>query len=390
MNRIRSWSVALVASGLLGSASPFGSRDAQALQNSVYGIQGIGFPGNPLSIRSRSLGGGNAVFDPASALNPAAAAGYTKLVASLGLGTTFRSYTAGDTSVRGLRETRFPIGVVGTPLQGTPLKLAVSFVSYAERSFDVRTSFTAVIRGESVMVEDRVAAEGGVSDFRLAIASGAGSRLLVGGAVHLLAGSSRLRVRRDFSDPQYRSFVQQSDISFAGVGLSAGAVLSVVRGVQLGAAVRSDGQLESNFPFSAPERVELPWTVAAGLRLAPTPRVSWSTTAVWRSWSDAAAGLARGTRAFDTWELGSGLELGGGGSRILGLPLVWRSGVRYASLPFSARDEQPRELVLSGGPGMFLGSGRIALDLSLERVTRSGAGAREEGWHVAAGITVVP
>jgi hypothetical protein len=382
--------VALLAGGLLSSLPPFGGKDLNAVQNSVYGIQGIGFPGRPLSVRSRSLGGGNAVFDPASALNPAAVAGYTRLIASSALGTTFRNYTVADTSVGGLRETRFPIGMVGTPIGGTPFKVAVSFVSYAERSFDVRTSSTAVIRGESLTVDDRIAAEGGVTDFRLAVALGAGSRFLLGGAVHLLAGSSRLRVRRDFSDPQYRSFLQQSDITFSGAGVSLGAVVSVVRGVQLGVALRSDGELESNFPLSPPERVDLPWSVAAGLRLAPTGSVTWSTTAAWRSWSDAASGLVAGTRAFDTWEVGSGLELGGPGGRIMGLPLVWRSGVRYATLPFSARDEQPRELVLSAGPGFFLGGGRIALDLSVERAARSGTGAKEAAWQVAAGLTVVP
>ncbi|GIW51287.1 MAG: hypothetical protein KatS3mg081_0642 [Gemmatimonadales bacterium] len=390
MIRLQLLLVVVAAGGLLCWVSPLTGNEAYAVQNSVYGIQGIGFPGRPVSIRSRALGGGNAVFDPASALNPAAVAGYTRLIASTGLGTTFRNYTVGDTSVGGLRETRFPIGMVGTPIGGSPLRLAVSFVPYAERSFDVQTTSAAVIRGESLTVEDRIAAEGGVTDFRLAVALGAGSRLLVGGAVHLLAGSSRLRVRRDFSDPQYRSFVQQSDISFSGWGLSAGVVVSLVRGIQLGAALRSDGTLESNFPLSAPERVDLPWAAAAGLRIAPTPSVTWSTTAMWRAWSSATGGLLQGTRAFDTWEIGSGLELGGAGARILGLPLVWRTGVRYASLPFSARDEQPSELVLSGGPGLFLGGGRIALDLAVERASRSGGGAREEAWHVAAGLTVVP
>ncbi len=380
----------LAAGGFLCGLSPLVTRDAQALQNSVYGIQGIGFPGRPLSIRSRALGGGNAVFDPASAFNPAAVAGYTRLIASLGLGTTLRSYTVGDTSVSGLTETRFPIGMVGTPIGGSPLRLGVSFVPYAERSFDVQTTSTAVIRGDSLTVRDRIAAEGGITDFRLAIALGAGSRFLLGGAVHLLTGSSRLRVSRDFSDPQYRSFVQQSDISFSGFGLSAGVVVSMVPGIQLGAALRSDGTLESSFPFSPSERVDLPWAAAAGLRVAPTSSISWLTTAVWRAWSSATEGLLEGTRAFDTWEVGSGLELGGAGGRILGLPLVWRSGVRYAGLPFSRRDEQPKEFVLSGGPGLFLGSGRIVLDLTGEWATRSGAGAREEAWHLAAGVTVVP
>ncbi len=390
MIRFRSLLVLLGAGGLLCGIPLVGGSSAQALQNSVYGIQGIGFPGRPISIRSRALGGGNAVFDPSSALNPAAVAGYTRLIASIGLGTTLRSYTLGDTSVGGLRETRFPVGMLGTPIRGSPLRLAVSFVPYAERSFDVWTSSVAVIRNESLTVEDRITVEGGVTDFRLAVALGAGSRFLLGGAVHVLAGSSRLRVRRDFSDPQYRSFVQQSDIGFSGLGLSAGVVVSLAPGIQLAAAVRSDEELESSFPFSPPERVDLPWAAAAGLRVAPTPSVSWSTTAVWRGWSSAAEGMPEGTRAFDTWEVGSGLELGGIGGRILGLPLAWRGGLRYAGLPFSRRDEQPREWVLSGGPGLFLGGGRIALDLSVERAIRSGGGAREEAWHLAAGVTVVP
>lgn len=370
-------------------SGPLGGRVLWAVQNSIYGMQGIGFPGRPLSIKARALGGGNAIFDPASAFNPAALAGYTRLAASFGLGTTFRTFTAGDTSVGWLKETRLPLGMVGAPIGTTGLKIGVSFAPYAERSFDVRSRHATVIRGESVTVDDRIAAEGGITDFRAALGYSLRPWLLVGAAVHVLSGSSRVRVRRDFSNPEYRPFVQQSDVTFASTGVSAGVVASLGRGIQLGAVARSDGVLRSEFPLSPPERVDLPVSLAGGLRLVPTGSLTWTASAVWRSWSDASGGLMAGTRAFDTWDLSSGLELGGG-EGVLGLPLVLRLGARHATLPFSARETQPKEFTLSAGSGFFLAGGRVALDLSVERALRSGAGAREQAWHVAGGITVVP
>lgn len=357
-------------------------------QNSVYGVQGIGFPGRSIGVRSRALGGGNAVFDPGSGLNPAAVAGFTAVAASLSMGTTFRSYTAGDSTVSGLQETRFPFVIVGSSLGATRFAFALSFGSYLERTFDVQTSGTAVIRGESLTVVDRVASDGGASDLRGALGVRVGGGFLLGGAVHLISGSSTLRIRREFSSSLYRTFAEQNQLQFGGFGASVGAVLRVSSGLQLGATARIDSRLDVTRDATVLQTVDLPRTLSGGIRLIPVRGITMATTATWRSWSDAAVDLGASVRAFDTWEVGSGVEIGGIDQGTTRIPV--RLGVRYAQLPFSARATQGREWIVAAGTGVPFAGGRIALDVSLERALRDGAGAREEAWHLAVGVLVVP
>ena len=86
--------------------------------------------------------------------------------------------------------------------------------------------------------------------------------------------------------------------------------------------------------------------------------------------------------------MGSGLEITsgpGGGGRF---PL--RLGVRYAQLPFSPSDAQPREWNFSVGTGARFAANRAVIDIALERFQRDGAGARERGWYLAVGFTITP
>jgi hypothetical protein len=131
--------------------------------------------------------------------------------------------------------------------------------------------------------------------------------------------------------------------------------------------------------------VDLPLTVVGGLRVSPLRSVGWSTSVTWRSWSTADDDLT--ARAFDTWEVGTGLEFGGPdiGSRV---PL--RLGFRYATLPFSPTDDQPREIGVSAGAGLVFAAGRGLLDVALERARRTGAGSAETAWQLSWTVTVRP
>ncbi len=366
-----------------------------AAQNSVYGLIGVGFPGDPLSVRARSLGGGAGAFDPTSALNPATAVGLGerprelgRLVAGGAAGTTLRQYTAGDSTVSGLRETRFPFGFFGGRIPSTPLSFAVSFSTYAERSYDVTTTGTQILRGDTLEVTDRVASDGAVTDFRGAIAFRPWSRLLVGAAFHLLGGSSRLTVGRSFSVSEYSPYVERAQLAFSGTGMSAGVVLVPTSAIELAASARVDSKLEIKNGNVNAGAVQLPASLSGGLRLTPVPGVSLSSTAVRRSWSRAQPDLFAPSRAFDTWEIGSGLELSRPRARGATLPI--RLGYRYRQLPFSNVATQPTETVLTGGTGVLLAGGRAGLDASVERFHRSGGGADERGWYFSLGVVIIP
>ncbi len=358
-------------------------------QNSVYGIAGIGFPVEPVSVRARALGGGVAAFDPTSALNPATVAGLGRLAAGFTVGTTLRQYTAaGDSTISGLRETRFPFGLFGGRITGTPVSFALSFATYAERTYDVTSTGTQVLRGDTLQVTDRLGSDGAVTDLRGALAFRPWSPLLIGAAFHLLGGSSRLNVRRTFSSTDYLPYVEQRQLVFSGTGLSGGVVFRPTRAIELAGAARVDGRLTSRIAGEDVGSVELPVSLTAGLRLLPLRGLGWSTTASRRSWSRAQPDVAVSTRAFDTWEIASGIELADREARGAGIPL--RLGLRYRQLPFSNVATQPTELVLAGGSGLFLANGRAAVDFAVEHLRRSGGGADERGWHFSLGVTVIP
>jgi hypothetical protein len=65
-------------------------------------------------------------------------------------------------------------------------------------------------------------------------------------------------------------------------------------------------------------------------------------------------------------------------------------GVRYAQLPFSPSNAQPREWNFSVGTGVLFAANRAVIDVALERFQRDGAGAEERGWYLAVGVKITP
>lgn len=376
--------VLLIAALFLGT-----SPTTSLAQNSVFGVFGVGFPGRAISVRSRALGGGLAAFDARSAENPASIPGLLRLAATATSGTTLRNYTALDSVADGLKETRFPFGMIGGTIQRSPFSFAISYSTYAERSYELTTSDTVVLRGQPIAVEDRLASDGSVVDLRGALGLRVSSTLRLGGAVYVLGGSARVTTARTFDSRLYASLEQRDQLGFSGVGFSGGFVFTPVRRIALAGAFRTDRKLDATRNSVNVGSVDLPISVTGGLYVAPSPAIGWSTTFIFRGWSDAADDLASTTaRTFDTWEIGSGIELGGadlGASRI---PL--RVGFRYAKLPFSPTSDRPYEIGFAFGTAIQFAGDRATLDASVERVTRDGAGARENAWHLAFGFTVRP
>jgi hypothetical protein len=332
------------------------------------------------------MGGGFAMFDALSAVNPATAANFQVLTASVASGTTFRRYSAAGTEVSGLRETRFPGGIVGGGVGNGPVSFAVGFSGFAERSFDIQSSGIDTAAGVPVEVTDRLSADGGIVDMRAAIGWRLHQRFQVGAAVHVLNGSSRVIAERDFTDSDLRPFNQVSTFSFNGVGVSAGLNWQVASALQLGVSGRWNGGLESTVGASS-TTIDMPLSVQGGLLVAPSRQLLWTATVEWSSWSRAAGELdAQTAGVFDTWSIGSGVELGVPSTR---LPI--RLGAYYGKLPFSpSADAQPYEWSLSAGTGYALSGGRFRLDAAVERLIRDGGGAAERGWHLSFGISVRP
>lgn len=375
----------LIVAGALGALAIASVAHAQT---SVYGVLGIGMIGQPYGVRARALGGGVGAIDPQSALNPAAAAGFRQLSATASSATTWRSYEVAQTTAGGLQDTRFPFAIVGGPVPGQQIGFAVSLSTYADRTFDLVTSDTLTIRGEDVAVSDRVRSVGTIADVRAALAWEPSPYLRVGLAAHLIGGSAHETVVRQFGDSSYTTLSQAQVPDYGATGFSFGTMITPVPYVRIGASVRNDSRLRATDPLIPTADIELPWTLAAGFIVAPSQGVRWSATGQWQGWKVADVDLrAGGGRAFDSWSLATGVELGGAGVTDR-LPL--RVGAHYRTLPFSPTTDQAHELGLALGSGMSFASGRAVIEFSLERLMRDGGGASERAWALAFSLTVRP
>ncbi len=207
--------------------------------------------------------------------------------------------------------------------------------------------------------------------------------------MHRLAGSSRFTATRTFDNSEFQPFQERDVVSFAGTSFSAGLLWLPNARLGFGLAARVNSSLTGELEDESSSKVAMPVSLAGGVWVAVTPRMRLMTTARWRSWSRAQDDLpGTRTRAFDTWEVGSGLEITSGPGSGGKFPL--RLGIRYAQLPFSPSNAQPREWNFSVGTGARFAANRAVIDVALERFQRDGAGASERGWYFVVGFMITP
>ena len=359
-------------------------------QASQFGVRGLGMPGRPISARAAGAGGAFAIFDPQSSLNPAALGGLAALTAGFDALQDFR-HVENPAGSGSLRDTRFPHLDVAGPVGKRPAVVGLSFSNYTARDFTLVTSDTLTIRDVPVPVSDTLDSRGGLSDLRAAGAYRLGNDWVLGGAFHVITGSTRLSSRRTFDDPAYRPARQRSELSYAGVGFSLGAVRHFGQAFSVGATIRSDGHVKVDRDSAQVARIDLPYTFGLGLRWRPQPKLDLAGQAVMRTWSGANSDLmAQGGLGSDnTLELAVGGEYTPDLRRPGRRPL--RFGFRYGTLPFPViAGEQPHELGVSIGSGIRFAQDRAGIDLGLEHVWRSAGDFSERSFLVNIGVTVRP
>ncbi|HEX4602013.1 MAG TPA: hypothetical protein VH116_11520 [Gemmatimonadales bacterium] len=345
-----------------------------AAQDSQYGIRGLGTPGRWESVRARSTGGAFGPFDAVSPLMEASLADLDHITAGAMAGASYRTVDAGGTS-SALRATRFPLLALGGPVSAR-LVLGGGFTTYLDRSWGVTSRDSAVLRGVNQRYTDSLTSDGSVADLRLALAGRVGPRLALGGAVHLLAGSTRVTAQRRFDDTTYHVTQQIDEVRYDGFGVSGSALLTVVPGLRLAAWARSDNRLRARVGGATVAENDLPRMAGGGVRFAPSPTARFAVAAAWRSWSRAGAG------AFNTWNWSAGAELGG--------QAPFRFGVRGGQLPFGPGTTPPTEFAVAAGLGRLFSAGHGLIDLGVERLRRQGGGLTEQVWTLLVGITIRP
>jgi hypothetical protein len=368
----RAVGIAVLAMVLLSAVAPV----RLSAQDSQFGIRGLGTPGRFETVRARSTGGAFGPFDPMSPLMEASLADLPRLTANAMGGTSYRDAdVAGVTTA--LRATRFPgMGLAGPVVRR--VTIAGGFTTYLDRSWAVTIRDSVLLRGTMEPYTDAITSEGGVTDLRLAAAVRISARFALGAGVHLLSGSTRVTAARRFDDDTtYQTIRQIDDVRFDGAGVSASAVLDVVRALRIAAFARTDNRLRARVRDVETARTNLPRTVGGAVRVAPSPSARFAASLAWRSWADGGPG------SFNTVSWTAGAELGAGYSPI-------RFGVRGGRLPFGPGASAPSELGFAVGTGKAFSESRAVLDLGIEHVQRKGDGLTERAWTFLVGLAVRP
>ena len=368
---------------------------ALVAQSSEFGTRGLGYPGRGESVRALGSGGSLGLFDSGSSLNPATLADVLTLTATFTGMENFRSSTGPSGTVSG-RDTRFPQITVAGPVGRRPFGVGMSYSNYTDRDFSVATSSQLPLRGVPVTSFDTLTSRGGLNDLRLGVGYRGPSAWNFGVAFHLITGSARTELRRAFSDTAYASVFQSAEISYAGVGVSAGVSHTMGR-LSFAAMARTDGNANVDRDSTRVSRIGLPMSFGAGIRYHAGGRLDLAAQTVYRGWSAADSALVAGggTGARNSVAVAAGGEYLTDLRRPYRRPI--RFGVRYARLPFPVvSGGQPSEFGVSIGSGTRFLDPRTrrdvaGLDLALEHVwRREGSSYREGAWLINLGVTIKP
>jgi hypothetical protein len=361
-----------------------------AAQSSQFGVRGLGQPGRSLSARSVSSGGAFGMFDSESSLNPAALGGLRTITAGFSSLQDYR-HLENPAGTASLRDTRFPQISVAGPFRRVPAALGVSFSNYSSRDFTLATADTVAIREVAVPVSDTFSSRGGLSDLRIGGAYRIGETWSLGAAFHVITGSERLRTSRTFDDSAFEPTRQTTELSYAGIGVSLGAIRHFGPGFSVAATVRSDGHANVDRDSARVAIVDLPFTFGVGARWQARPKLALAAQGLVSTWSGANSDLLDqgGTGARNTVSLALGGEYTPDLRRPARRPI--RFGARYGTLPFPlVAGEQPHEFGVSLGSGIRFAQERAGIDLGLEHVWRSAGAYSERAFLINVGVTLRP
>lgn len=362
-----------------------------AAQASVFGVRGLGFPGRNLSAHAWGLSGASGLFDGESNQNPASLGNLRTLTANFVVVPEWRSVTT-PAGHDGLRDTQFPLLLVGGPIPGSRINAGLSFGSYADRDYTLVTQDTVTIRGVPTAVSDSFFSLGGLNEIRAAGSYALSARWTVGAGLHVLTGSNRLQVRRAFEDSSFATSSERAELSYAGYGLSVGAQGFLRDNLSVAFLARSDVKANVDRDSSRVYTVDLPYTLAAGLYYRLSPSLTLAGQGTYRTWSGANSDLlqAGGLGSSNTLELAAGAEYLPDPRRPTRRPI--RVGLRYAQLPFPlTAGNQPHEISASVGTGFRFAAERGGVDFALERAwRRADGGHTENAWLFVIGVTLRP
>ena len=345
-------------------------------QDSQFGVTGLGTVGRQESARARATAGAFTLFDAYSPAHEAPLVEITRgTIAATGY-TSWRTLDFDSGPTDDVRQSRFPSAVVAwrSPWGFTA---ATGFAVYLDRSYDIVTRDSVLLRGQYEPYTDEIHADGGVMDLRLAAASQPLRGVSAGVALHVLTGSAKTTATRRFDDSlTYRTAEEEKDVEFGGAGISASAVALLGRRFRVAAAARSDSWLRTSVDGTVTSEYDLPLRLAGGVEWAPRGELRVAASVRWAGW----AGAPNGHDTFG-WSLGA--EAGS-------TTFPVRVGLRRDEMAFGPGSAAPVETGFGLGFAKAFAGGRSRLDLTVERLHRSGEGLDEKLFTILFGFTIQP
>jgi len=375
----------LVATALFAASLPSESKAQGALS-----LQGLGFPPGQLSARAEGTGGGVADFDALSLTTPASLAGVGSAALFFQYSPEFRRVTT-STGTANTTTARFPL-VEGVLPVGQSWTVALSSSTFLDRSSETSLARKQNVGDpvDTVTVVERNKVLGAINDVRLALAWSNSPVFRIGVGGHVFAGSNRITFSQVFPDSaEFISSAQSDRISYAGLAASIGLEWHPSRAIGFAVSGRKGGDLRAQSGDTAIGSAKLPDHYSASVLFEGIPGTTISFRAAHDNWSTLSALSSSGIQAFDGWDVGGGLEASG--PRIMQRIVTVRLGGRVRTLPFGFNGEKVSEKSFAFGLGAPLTRDRAAIDLAIQRASRTvSSDVKERGFILSIGLRVSP
>ena len=383
-----------------------GAPRVSSAQGSLSGL-GFGYPTGQLSTRAMGLGGSTAELDPVTPRNPASLSSWGRSGLHLQYDPEYKRVSAFGGVDRTL-EARFPLIAAGTQIS-RQLSAGVSISTLLDRTFTTRSAATQTISGTELHSLTTYNSAGGLNDVRLGLAYTITPSFRVGLGGHVVTGENRVQISTVFDRDGFLPLERQSEVSYNGRSLSAGATWLTGRDFAIGVSGRLESSLRATRADSTLRTGRLPSRAGISVAYTGLAGAVLSAGADFEQWSSMDGLGSEDVAAQDTYEYGIGVEVEG--PRVRGSVVALRGGFKARSLPFGVTTAPPavpgvidlvpgetswvKERAWSFGAGVPLanvgGLSRAALDVALQSASRSGlSGISERGWTLSVGIAVRP
>lgn len=361
--------MALAASAVLVVAA---QADAQTPVTSL----GLGTPVPAVDARTASLGGAGIALlgGSVSARNPADISWFGRPV----MGITYAPETVSVKGGTGDGDTgRSRISVLKGSVPYRDWTFGLSFAAELDQDWEVAFADTLVSAEGTFPLSEVRTNDGGVSSVNFALAKKLG-RLSVGAEYGLIVGSLRQGYRRDFGpdvdDQSIRPLSSSSSAEwhYSGSRFRAGATAQLTSSIRIGGDVSLQTDMtaerDSIAGTTRTRRFDMPAAFELGGSARVSERLLVTAGGGWTGWSGSEGG-STGYVASDVIWGGLGAEFTG--TRLLGVDVPLRAGVRRTDLPFHAPGaDQLSETAVTLGFGVRVAEEQARFDFAVELGSR--------------------